>query len=146
MAIEAISEEQDINLPVKFYNSVYISSDAAQRIPNGSDESLWTLNIINPILKLGRWVKLETGGDIKLIPEESTDYLSIILEKYLSASQKENGEGPEEIVHINNYYKSIFSKGITTSSSYTPNEDYDLVTVAYMRDNAGGKAIFRRWA
>lgn len=143
---EAISEEQDINLPVKFYNSVYISSDAAQRIPNGSDESLWTLNIINPILKLGRWVKFETGGDIKLIPEESTDYLSIILEKYLSPSQKENGEGPEEIVHINNYYKSIFSKGITTSSSYTPNEDYDLVTVAYMRDNAGGKAIFRRWA
>lgn len=143
---EAISEEQNINLPVKFYNSVYISSDAAQRIPNGSDESLWTLNIINPILKLGRWVKFETGGDIKLIPEESTDYLSIVLEKYLSASQKENGEGPEEIVHINNYYKSIFSKGITTSSSYTPNEDYDLVTVAYMRDNAGGKAIFRRWA
>lgn len=143
---EAISEEQDINLPVKFYNSVYISSDAAQRIPNGSDESLWTLNIINPILKLGRWVKFETGGDIKLIPEESTDYLSIVLEKYLSASQKENGEGPEEIVHINNYYKSIFSKGITTSSSYIPNEDYDLVTVAYMRDNAGGKAIFRRWA
>lgn len=142
---EAISEEQNINLPVKFYNSVYISSDAAQRIPNGSDESLWTLNIINPILKLGRWVKFETGGDIKLIPEESTDYLSIVLEKYLSASQKENGEGPEEIVHINNYYKSIFSKGITTSSSYTPNEDYDLVTVAYMRDNAGGKAIFRRW-
>ena len=47
---EAISEEQNINLPVKFYNSVYISSDAAQRIPNGSDESLWTLNIINPIL------------------------------------------------------------------------------------------------
>ena len=47
-------EEQDINLPVKFYNSVYISSDAANRIPNGSDESLWTLNIINPILKLGR--------------------------------------------------------------------------------------------
>lgn len=143
---EAISEEQDINLPVKFYNSVYISSDAAQRIPNGSDESLWTLNIINPILKLGRQVKFETGGDIKLIPEESTDNLSIVLEKYLSALQQENGEEPEQIVHINNYYKSTFIKGITTSSSYTPNEDYDLVTVAYMRDNAGGKAIFRRWA
>lgn len=143
---EAISEEQDINLPVKFYNSVYISSDAAQRIPNGSDESLWTLNIINPILKLGRQVKFETGGDIKLIPEESTDNLSIVLEKYLSASQQENGEEPEQIVHINNYYKSTFIKGITTSSSYIPNEDYDLVTVAYMRDNAGGKAIFRRWA
>ena len=142
---EAISKEQDINLPVKFYNSVYISSDAAQRIPNGSEESLWTLNIINPILKLGRQVKFETGGDIKLIPEESTDDLSIILEKYLSASQQENGEEPEQIVHINNYYKSTFIKGITTSSSYTPNEDYDLVTVAYMRDNAGGKAIFRRW-
>lgn len=143
---EAISEEQNINLPVKFYNSVYISSDAAQRIPNGSDESLWTLNIINPILKLGRQVKFETGGDIKLIPEESTDDLSIVLEKYLSASQQENGEEPEQIVHINNYYKSTFIKGITTSSSYTPNEDYDLVTVAYMRDNAGGKVIFRRWA
>ena len=143
---EAISEEQNINLPVKFYNSVYISSDAAQRIPNGSDESLWTLNIINPILKLGRQVKFETGGDIKLIPEESTDDLSIVLEKYLSASQQENGEEPEQIVHINNYYKSTFIKGITTSSSYIPNEDYDLVTVAYMRDNAGGKAIFRRWA
>lgn len=143
---EAISKEQDINLPVKFYNSVYISSDAAQRIPNGSEESLWTLNIINPILKLGRQVKFETGGDIKLIPEESTDDLSIVLEKYLSASQQENGEEPEQIVHINNYYKSTFIKGITTSSSYTPNEDYDLVTVAYMRDNAGGKAIFRRWA
>lgn len=143
---EAISEEQDINLPVKFYNSVYISSDAAERIPNGSDESLWTLNIINPILKLGRQVKFETGGDIKLIPEESTDNLSIVLEKYLSASQQENGEEPEQIVHINNYYKSTFIKGITTSSSYTPNEDYDLVTVAYMRDNAGGKAIFRRWS
>lgn len=143
---EAISEEQDINLPVKFYNSVYISSDAANRIPNGSDESLWTLNIINPILKLGRQVKFETGGDIKLIPEESTDNLSIVLEKYLSASQQENGEEPEQIVHINNYYKSTFIKGITTSSSYTPNEDYDLVTVAYMRDNAGGKAIFRRWS
>lgn len=143
---EAISEEQDINLPVKFYNSVYISSDAAERIPNGLDESLWTLNIINPILKLGRQVKFETGGDIKLIPEESTDNLSIVLEKYLSASQQENGEEPEQIVHINNYYKSTFIKGITTSSSYTPNEDYDLVTVAYMRDNAGGKAIFRRWS
>lgn len=143
---EAISEEQNINLPVKFYNSVYISSDVAQRIPNGSEESLWTLNIINPILKLGRQVKFETGGDIKLIPEESTDDLSIVLEKYLSASQQENGEEPEQIVHINNYYKSTFIKGITTSSSYIPNEDYDLVTVAYMRDNAGGKAIFRRWA
>lgn len=143
---EAISKEQDINLPVKFYNSVYISSDAAKRIPNGSDESLWALNIINPILKLGRQVKFETGGDIKLIPEESTDNLSIVLEEYLSASQKENGEEPEQIVYINNYRKSTFIKGITTSSSYTPNEDYDLVTVAYMRDNAGGKAIFRRWS
>lgn len=143
---EAISEEQDINLPVKFYNGVYISSDAAERIPNGSDESLWTLNVINPILKLGRQVKFETGGDIKLIPEESTDNLSIVLEKYLSASQQENGEEPEQIVHINNYHKSTFIKGVTTSSSYTPNEDYDLVTVAYMRDNAGGKAIFRRWS
>jgi hypothetical protein len=97
------------------------------------------LHLITPSLYLEHYVTLMTEDSIILRPKGDEYQQGILLYNYLSGSYTRT-------VTITNTETSQFELGITTSSSYIPADDYDLVTVAYMRDNAGGKAIFRRWA
>lgn len=140
----AVASVQSTIYPLAFYNSIYISSQYGLAVDPTSENNYLDLGYLNPSLYLEQYATLQTEDNIILAPSPgtSTDYnQKIALQKY-----NVNNKKIEDIVIINNNLKSIFNLGITTSSSYTPANDYDLVTVAYMRDNAGGKAIFRRWA
>lgn len=140
----AVVDVQSTIYPLMFYNGIYISNQYSLAEDPISENNYLDLGYLQPQLYLERYAPLYTEDNIILAPSSgtSTDYnQKIALQKY-----NINNKKIEDIVIINNNLKSIFNLGITTSSSYTPANDYDLVTVAYMRDNAGGKAIFRRWA
>lgn len=138
---DVLMDMQSTLQPLTFYNNITISNQYGLAIDPASENNYLDLGYLNPSLYLEQYATLMTEDNIILAPRaySNAEYdQKIVLQRY-------NNKKIEDIVIIKNNLKSIFNLGITASSSYTPNEDYDLVTVAYMRDNAGGKAIFRRW-
>lgn len=139
---DVLMDMQSTLQPLTFYNNITISNQYGLAIDPASENNYLDLGYLNPSLYLEQYATLMTEDNIILAPRaySNAEYdQKIVLQRY-------NNKKIEDIVIIKNNLKSIFNLGITASSSYTPADDYDLVTVAYMRDNAGGKAIFRRWA
>lgn len=138
---EAVSRPQNVLQPLTFYNTITIGNQYGMITDPETGSTYSDLHLIKPEFYLERYATLMTEDNIVLAPKSDEYQQGVILYNYnhLSGSYTRT-------VAISNIETSQFNLGITTSSSYTPNEDYDLVTVAYMRDNAGGKAIFRRWA
>lgn len=138
--------EQSTKQPTTFYNKVTIGNKFALAVDpaTGNTNTFKDLGLLSPSFYLERYATFQTEDDIKLAPanNDNIEYdQKIVLARYDADNSK-----LENTVLIKNRQKSLFKFGAAASSSYIPTTDYDFVTLAYMRDNAGGKAIFRRWS
>lgn len=141
---EVVQRVQSVLQPVTFQNAITISPEYSRMTDPKTGNTYLNIDFFNPSLYLEQYAILQTEDNIVLSPKKGNDIRyqqGIFLDRYNLSS-----DSITNTVAIYNNEISNFDLGITTSSSYTPTNDYDLVTVAYMRDNAGGKAIFRRWS
>lgn len=135
------TKSQSTLQPLNFYNTVTISSQYGLTVDPTTSKTYMNVGLLNPSLYLERYATLQTEDNI-VLKAKSEKYEQTI-QLWGQFSQNANAMNT---VYITNNSSSIFKHGVTTSSEYTPVNDYDLVTVAYMQENAGGKAIFRRWS